>query len=89
MEIKKFFCFCWQLSLLSLLSCGQCKKRSTNISRSVCFQGPFVAGFSSSNLGDSSPNIRGPVCVNTGEKCDYLNSSCPVGGVSYYKYMLY
>ncbi|XP_073684665.1 neutral ceramidase [Garra rufa] len=43
-------------------------------------QGPFVAGFSSSNLGDSSPNIRGPVCMNTGEKCDYLNSSCPVGG---------
>ncbi|XP_067225343.1 neutral ceramidase isoform X3 [Chanodichthys erythropterus] len=43
-------------------------------------EGPFVAGFSSSNLGDSSPNIRGPVCVNTGEKCDYLNSSCPVGG---------
>ncbi len=47
-------------------------------------QGPFVAGFSSSNLGDSSPNILGPVCVNTGEKCDYLNSSCPIGGVSYY-----
>ncbi|XP_051522645.1 neutral ceramidase-like [Myxocyprinus asiaticus] len=43
-------------------------------------EGPFVAGFSSSNLGDSSPNIRGPVCVNTGEKCDYLNSSCPIGG---------
>uniref|UniRef100_A0A673IRX6 Neutral ceramidase n=1 Tax=Sinocyclocheilus rhinocerous TaxID=307959 RepID=A0A673IRX6_9TELE len=43
-------------------------------------QGPFVAGFSSSNLGDSSPNILGPVCVNTGEKCDYLNSSCPIGG---------
>uniref|UniRef100_A0A8C1SG51 Neutral ceramidase n=1 Tax=Cyprinus carpio TaxID=7962 RepID=A0A8C1SG51_CYPCA len=45
-------------------------------------EGPFVAGFSSSNLGDSSPNIRGPVCVNTGEKCDYLNSSCPIGGVT-------
>ncbi|XP_016145532.1 neutral ceramidase [Sinocyclocheilus grahami] len=43
-------------------------------------EGPFVAGFSSSNLGDSSPNILGPVCVNTGEKCDYLNSSCPIGG---------
>ncbi|NP_001007764.1 neutral ceramidase [Danio rerio] len=43
-------------------------------------KGPFVAGFSSSNLGDSSPNIRGPVCVNTGLKCDYINSSCPVGG---------
>uniref|UniRef100_A0A667YJA3 Neutral ceramidase n=1 Tax=Myripristis murdjan TaxID=586833 RepID=A0A667YJA3_9TELE len=43
-------------------------------------QGAFVAGFSSSNLGDVSPNTRGPVCVNTGLPCDYLNSSCPVGG---------
>ncbi|XP_075996229.1 neutral ceramidase [Genypterus blacodes] len=43
-------------------------------------QGAFVAGFSSSNLGDVSPNTRGPRCVNTGLPCDYLNSSCPVGG---------
>ncbi|XP_069543813.1 neutral ceramidase [Brachyistius frenatus] len=43
-------------------------------------QGGFVAGFSSSNLGDVSPNTRGPHCVNTGRPCDYLNSSCPVGG---------
>ncbi|XP_076616547.1 neutral ceramidase [Chaetodon auriga] len=43
-------------------------------------QGAFVAGFSSSNLGDVSPNTRGPYCVNTGLRCDYLNSSCPVGG---------
>ncbi|KAK0142597.1 Neutral ceramidase [Merluccius polli] len=43
-------------------------------------EGAFVAGFSSSNLGDVSPNTRGPVCVNTGLPCDYLNSSCPVGG---------
>ncbi|KAK9530951.1 hypothetical protein VZT92_012423 [Zoarces viviparus] len=43
-------------------------------------QGSFVAGFSSSNLGDVSPNTRGPVCLNTGRPCDYLNSSCPVGG---------
>ncbi|KAM6951068.1 neutral ceramidase [Aplochiton taeniatus] len=43
-------------------------------------EGPFVAGFSSSNLGDVSPNVRGPFCVNTGESCGYLNSSCPVGG---------
>ncbi|MED6267318.1 Neutral ceramidase [Characodon lateralis] len=43
-------------------------------------QGDFVAGFSSSNLGDVTPNIRGPHCVNTGLPCDYLNSSCPVGG---------
>ncbi|XP_056285654.1 neutral ceramidase isoform X2 [Pseudoliparis swirei] len=43
-------------------------------------QGSFVAGFSSSNLGDVSPNTRGPVCMNTGRPCDYLNSSCPEGG---------
>ncbi|CAJ1081332.1 neutral ceramidase [Xyrichtys novacula] len=43
-------------------------------------QGGFVAGFSSSNLGDVSPNTKGPHCLNTGLPCDYLNSSCPVGG---------
>ncbi|XP_049915313.1 neutral ceramidase isoform X1 [Epinephelus moara] len=43
-------------------------------------QGGFVAGFSSSNLGDVSPNTKGPHCMNTGLPCDYLNSSCPVGG---------
>ncbi|CAK6983558.1 neutral ceramidase, partial [Scomber scombrus] len=43
-------------------------------------QGSFVAGFSSSNLGDVSPNIRGPHCANTGLPCDYVNSSCPIGG---------
>ncbi|KAJ8264394.1 hypothetical protein GJAV_G00148650 [Gymnothorax javanicus] len=43
-------------------------------------EGPFVAAFASSNLGDVSPNTRGPYCVNTGEACDYINSSCPIGG---------
>ncbi|XP_055085459.1 neutral ceramidase isoform X2 [Periophthalmus magnuspinnatus] len=43
-------------------------------------EGRFVAGFSSSNLGDVTPNTRGPYCANTGLKCDYLNGSCPVGG---------
>ncbi|XP_031168102.1 neutral ceramidase isoform X2 [Sander lucioperca] len=46
-------------------------------------QGGFVAGFSSSNLGDVSPNTKGPHCANTGLPCDYLNSSCPVGGELY------
>uniref|UniRef100_A0A452U3Y5 Neutral ceramidase n=1 Tax=Ursus maritimus TaxID=29073 RepID=A0A452U3Y5_URSMA len=45
-------------------------------------QGPYVAAFASSNLGDVSPNILGPHCVNTGESCDNANSSCPVGGPS-------
>ncbi|XP_019507033.1 PREDICTED: neutral ceramidase [Hipposideros armiger] len=43
-------------------------------------QGPFVAAFASSNLGDVSPNTRGPRCTNTGESCDNANSTCPVGG---------
>uniref|UniRef100_A0A8C9WBK9 Neutral ceramidase n=1 Tax=Scleropages formosus TaxID=113540 RepID=A0A8C9WBK9_SCLFO len=45
-------------------------------------EGPFVAAFSSSNEGDVSPNTKGPYCVNTGDSCDYLNSSCPVGGTN-------
>lgn len=45
-------------------------------------QGPFVAGFASSNLGDVSPNILGPHCVNTGESCDNDKSTCPSGGPS-------
>uniref|UniRef100_A0A3Q2YAN7 Neutral ceramidase n=1 Tax=Hippocampus comes TaxID=109280 RepID=A0A3Q2YAN7_HIPCM len=43
-------------------------------------QAAFMAAFSSSNLGDVSPNIEGPHCVNSGLACDYLNSSCPDGG---------
>uniref|UniRef100_A0A8C0LQ95 Neutral ceramidase n=1 Tax=Canis lupus dingo TaxID=286419 RepID=A0A8C0LQ95_CANLU len=45
-------------------------------------EGPYVAAFASSNLGDVSPNILGPHCVNTGESCDNANSSCPIGGSS-------
>uniref|UniRef100_A0A4W4E0J3 Neutral ceramidase n=1 Tax=Electrophorus electricus TaxID=8005 RepID=A0A4W4E0J3_ELEEL len=43
-------------------------------------EGPYVAAFCTSNSGDVSPNTRGPYCMNTGKKCDYLNSSCPTGG---------
>ncbi|XP_043843070.1 neutral ceramidase isoform X3 [Dromiciops gliroides] len=43
-------------------------------------QGPFVAAFASSNLGDVSPNTLGPHCINTGESCDNFNSFCPIGG---------
>ncbi|XP_036192636.1 neutral ceramidase isoform X2 [Myotis myotis] len=46
-------------------------------------QGPFVAAFASSNLGDVSPNILGPRCANTGESCDNANSTCPIGGALY------
>ncbi|XP_006005660.1 neutral ceramidase [Latimeria chalumnae] len=43
-------------------------------------KGPFVAAFASTNLGDVSPNTKGPHCVNTGESCDNVNSYCPIGG---------
>uniref|UniRef100_A0A8C8YLH9 Neutral ceramidase n=1 Tax=Prolemur simus TaxID=1328070 RepID=A0A8C8YLH9_PROSS len=45
-------------------------------------EGPYVAAFASSNLGDVSPNILGPHCINTGESCDNANSTCPIGGPS-------
>ncbi|KAM6184823.1 neutral ceramidase [Rhynchocyon petersi] len=45
-------------------------------------EGPYVAAFASSNLGDVSPNTLGPHCINTGESCDNINSSCPIGGPS-------
>nr|XP_009482252.1 PREDICTED: neutral ceramidase [Pelecanus crispus] len=45
-------------------------------------EGSFVAAFASSNLGDVSPNTKGPFCVNTGESCNNTQSTCPVGGAS-------
>uniref|UniRef100_A0A8U7MYJ8 Neutral ceramidase n=1 Tax=Corvus moneduloides TaxID=1196302 RepID=A0A8U7MYJ8_CORMO len=45
-------------------------------------EGSFVAAFASSNLGDVSPNTRGPFCVNTGESCDNPQSICPIGGAA-------
>ncbi|XP_030341609.1 putative neutral ceramidase C [Strigops habroptila] len=43
-------------------------------------EGSFVAAFASSNLGDVSPNTKGPFCINTGDSCDNPESTCPVGG---------
>ncbi|NWR71997.1 ASAH2 ceramidase, partial [Centropus unirufus] len=43
-------------------------------------EGCFVAAFASSNLGDVSPNTKGPFCINTGDSCDNPQSTCPVGG---------
>ncbi|XP_072095828.1 neutral ceramidase [Mobula birostris] len=45
-------------------------------------EGPFVAAFASSNLGDVSANTLGPHCFNTGETCDNPHSMCPIGGSS-------
>ncbi|XP_044276014.1 neutral ceramidase [Varanus komodoensis] len=43
-------------------------------------KGPYVAAFASANLGDVSPNIKGPHCINTGGSCENLYNYCPVGG---------
>uniref|UniRef100_A0A6P7F557 Neutral ceramidase n=1 Tax=Diabrotica virgifera virgifera TaxID=50390 RepID=A0A6P7F557_DIAVI len=45
-------------------------------------QGDFVGAFASTNLGDTSPNLKDPICVNTGEPCDFVHSSC-AGGNKY------
>lgn len=42
--------------------------------------GNFIAAFSSSNLGDVSPNTGGPFCMSGPNKdmpCDYATSTCP------------
>ncbi|XP_054154941.1 uncharacterized protein LOC128953485 [Oppia nitens] len=39
-------------------------------------KGPFVAIFSQSNEGDSSPNTAGPRCIDTGLPFDYITSTC-------------
>nr|CAD7598359.1 unnamed protein product [Timema genevievae] len=43
---------------------------------SLCREGSFVAGFASSNLGDVSPNTRGPRCEKSGLECDVSSSTC-------------
>lgn len=36
-----------------------------------------MAAFASANLGDVSPNIKGPKCEYSGKACDLYKSSCP------------
>lgn len=42
----------------------------------IIHQGAFVGAFASSNLGDVSPNIKGPICIDTGDECDFVTSTC-------------
>ena len=37
----------------------------------------FVGAFAQMNEGDSSPNIEGAFCLDTGERCDLEHSTCP------------
>ena len=39
-------------------------------------RGTFVAAFANANLGDVSPNIRGPHCITTGLSCSMTTSTC-------------
>lgn len=36
----------------------------------------YVAAFAQSNLGDVSPNTKGPHCIDSGLPCDILTSTC-------------
>lgn len=36
----------------------------------------FVAGFSQANVGDTSPNVLGPFCEDTGLQCSFNDSTC-------------
>jgi len=39
-------------------------------------QGSFISAFASSNLGDVSPNTKGPKCIDTGAECHIVTSAC-------------
>ena len=39
-------------------------------------KGSFVAAFASANLGDVSPNTKGPHCMDTGLPCELEHSTC-------------
>uniref|UniRef100_A0A7S0RPR3 Neutral ceramidase n=1 Tax=Chlamydomonas leiostraca TaxID=1034604 RepID=A0A7S0RPR3_9CHLO len=36
----------------------------------------FVAAFAQGAVGDTSPNVQGPFCIDTGEPCDNPTSTC-------------
>ncbi|UZJ55301.1 hypothetical protein CBS101457_004621 [Exobasidium rhododendri] len=38
----------------------------------------FIAGFSQSNVGDTTPNTKGAFC-DSGEPCNYKHSTCKIG----------
>lgn len=39
-------------------------------------QGAFVAAFAATNLGDVTPNTKGPHCLDSGLPCDFNTSTC-------------
>jgi neutral ceramidase len=47
-----------------------------SVSNDTRFADGFVAGFSQSSVGDTSPNVLGPVCQDTGLPCKFSDSTC-------------
>jgi len=39
-------------------------------------QANYIAAFCQANVGDTSPNTLGPICMDTGEPCDAVHSTC-------------
>lgn len=37
---------------------------------------PFIAAFCQSNVGDTTPNVQGAFCLDTGVPCDFNHSTC-------------
>ncbi|KAH8695610.1 putative neutral/alkaline nonlysosomal ceramidase [Talaromyces proteolyticus] len=47
-----------------------------SVSNDTRFADSFVAGFSQSSVGDSSPNVLGAYCEDTGLQCKFSDSTC-------------
>jgi neutral ceramidase len=47
-----------------------------SVSNDTRFSDGFVAGFSQSSVGDSSPNVLGAFCEDTGLPCRFTDSTC-------------
>lgn len=39
-------------------------------------QANYIAAFCQANVGDTSPNTLGPICMDTGDPCDAVHSTC-------------
>eukprot|EP00094_Tigriopus_californicus_P008850 TCALIF_08531-PA protein Name:"Similar to ASAH2 Neutral ceramidase (Homo sapiens)" AED:0.15 eAED:0.15 QI:0/0/0/0.9/1/1/10/0/689 len=55
---------------------SQFMEREINGKDTLIGQGSFVAAFAATNLGDTSPNLNGPKCRDTGLPCDTEHSTC-------------
>lgn len=51
-------------------------EKSVNGVDELVGRGSFVAAFAQSNEGDVTPNILGSFCIDTGEPCDLITSTC-------------